>query len=205
MEFSLLILASTSPYRKALMERLGLSFVTQSPRFDENAFKMQAAKIQGGDLPPLQLAQQLARGKAQSLATPENCVVGADQLVEWRGQLLGKPGSAEKAMEQLRLLSGTEHYLITAVCVSCRLKVHEFSDVTRIRLRPLSEEEIASYVKLDQATDCAGAYKFEKHGISLVEELACKDPSAIEGLPLIQLGQTLRQIGGFDFFTEAQK
>lgn len=183
-----LILASTSPYRRELMDRLGLPYQAVPPEFDENSLK---GKIKD----PVALAQALARGKADSLATPANCVIGGDQLVSFEGRILGKPGTAAAATEQLGKMQGKTHELITAVCLIYQNERTEFVDRTRITLRPLTESEIRNYVERDNPIDCAGSYKIEKAGITLIEKLECNDPSAIQGLPLIHLSAVLRKYG----------
>lgn len=191
-----LILASTSPYRRALLGRLGVDFAVRKPPFDEDSLKNQG-------LPPLHLAQTLAREKALSAQqNSSEVLVGSDQLVSFEArpgefQILGKPKTRERNIEQLQQLSGNTHQLITAVCVLQGTQRFEFHDITRIQLRSLSRAEIESCVDLDQAFDCAGGYKFEKAGIRLIEKLECGDPSAIEGLPLIQLSTILHQLGYF--------
>lgn len=191
-----LILGSTSPYRKTLMERLGFPFTALKPLYDEEIGKQQfyaqnpASTTAGG---PGQLALYLAHHKAKSLATADRIVVGGDQLVAFENRILGKPGTREKAIEQLLSLQGKEHELITAVSVHTPDLVEEFIHRTRIRMRQLDRTEIASVVDRDQSWDAAGAYKIEGAGITLMEELECSDPSAIEGLPLIELGRILRR------------
>lgn len=190
-----LILASTSPYRKALMERLGYPFTTRKPPYDEDAVKAQG-------LSPLALAQTLARGKAESarqaMAGPHHeVIIGSDQLgyVDGSLEILGKPKTRDNNIHQLLKLSGKTHTLITAVCVLHEDQRIEFVDQTRITFRRLTENEVAAVVDRDQPYDCAGGYKFEKAGITLIEKLQCADPTAIEGLPLIQLSTVLRGLG----------
>ncbi len=113
----------------------------------------------------------------------------------FENEILGKPGSTEKAEAQLQRLQGKSHELITAVALVYGDKVREFVDRTKIQMRKLSAAEIRDYVRIDQPLDCAGSYKFEKRGIALIEKLECQDPTAIEGLPLIQLSIHLRQLG----------
>lgn len=187
-----LILASTSPYRRALLTRVGIPFQAHPPTFNEDATKTDPEVQKRG---PLALAQFLAREKAKSLAGSGRCVIGSDQLVSFDGQILGKPGTADKAIEQLGRLQGRTHELITAVAMVYNGQISEFFDRTRIQLRKLTFEEIRDYVAADSPLDCAGAYKFEKRGIALIEKLECADPTAIEGLPLIQLITHLRQLG----------
>lgn len=188
-----LILASKSPYRKKLLERLGYAFQTMKPTLDEDRAKLQGLQA---NLTPVQIAQALARGKALSLASPNNCVIGADQLVALDNKkILGQPGSPEKAKAQLLELQGRSHELITAVAVVCGDQKREFLDRSIMHVRPLTADEIESYIRLDNPIDCAGSYKFEFHGISLFSKIECADPSAIEGLPLIELHHHLRELG----------
>ncbi len=184
-----LILASTSPYRRVLLERLGLSFSVRAPSCDEDAFK-------DGQRGPKELAELLALEKAKSvaLAEPESLVLGSDQVVDLDGEILGKPGSAPAAERQLARLAGREHRLITALAlVGPAGDVARYTDVTRLRMRALSGQEIARYVAHDRPLDCAGSYKIESLGIALFEHIECADYSAISGLPLLALAELLRQ------------
>lgn len=186
-----LILASTSAYRRVLLERLGLPFSVRAPHCDEDAFK-------DGRLGPQELAEVLAFEKAQSIARhePQSHVIGSDQVVDLDGEILGKPGSVEAAQRQLARLGGREHRLITAVAiVGPGGQVARHTDVTRLRMRALSEQEIARYVAHDGPLDCAGSYKIECLGISLFEHIECADFSAISGLPLLSLAELLRRQG----------
>jgi septum formation protein len=183
-----IVLASASKYRKELLSRLGLAFVSQAPALDEEKHKDPA-------LAPRALAEKLAFLKAQSLAHPQKTVIGGDQLVAFEGRILGKPHSAEKARAQLQALQGKTHELITAVCVVAGEQVLPFTNVTRLTMKMLSPEQITRYVELDQPLDCAGSYKIELHGISLFEKIESDDFTAIQGLPLIQLSQVLHNLG----------
>lgn len=189
-----LILASTSPYRRALLERLGHPFAVRKPPFDEDALKSEG-------LEPGELARRLAAGKAASARQhAEEIVIGSDQLgvletSPGQFQILGKPGNRENNIRQLMSLSGRTHRLLTAVCVLHRDQIIEFIDETRLSFRAFTEAEATSIVDRDQPWDCAGGYKFERAGISLLEKLECADPTAIEGLPLIQLSTVLRGLG----------
>lgn len=191
-----LVLASTSPYRQELLNRLRIPYQVEAPRFDED--KARDLWLQGGRPAgdPADLALELAEGKVRSVAAAsDQVVIGSDQLVFFEGRILGKPGTDEKAVEQLSGMCGKTHELITAVCLLRREEKKTIVDRTRITLRDLSRQEIEQYVKVDAPKDCAGAYKFEKHGIWLVEKLECADPTAIQGLPLIQLLSALRLWG----------
>lgn len=190
-----LILASTSPYRKNLLGRLGMAFEAQKPLFDEDLFKKSAAKPQD----PVLWAQTLAYRKADSLLGPGITVIGADQLVSFQGEILGKPHTREAAIAQLEKMQGRQHKLITAVCVLCGPNKHEFVNITTLTLRSLTRSQIENYVELDKPLDCAGAYKIEGHGIALIEDLKTEDPTSIEGLPLIELGRILKEYGHESF------
>lgn len=183
-----LILASTSVYRQELMKRLPLEFKAMAPLADEEAHK-------DPRMSPRQMAEHLAKVKAHSLRGPNKIVIGSDQLVHFEGQKLGKPGSREKAVEQLLSMAGKSHELITAVCVSTEDEDIIFTDVTRMHLRKLTRAEIERYIDQDQALDCAGAYKIEKAGISLMSKIETEDFTAIQGLPLLKLSEILRQKG----------
>lgn len=186
-----LILASTSSYRRELLSRLALPFRVEAPRCDEEALKDRA-------LAPGELAAFLAREKARSVAAlaAEAHVLGSDQLVDLDGEILGKPGSPEGAAAQLARLSGRSHRLITAVALACPDgSLHEHLDVTTLRMRALRRDEISRYVAVDQPGDCAGSYKIERLGISLFEQIDCRDFTAITGLPLIAVAALLRREG----------
>ncbi len=185
-----LILASTSPYRKALLEQLGLPFQCMAPLFDEECWK-------DSDLAPVELVTELAQQKALSIAVshPQAVVVGSDQMAVSEGKLLGKPGSREGAMEQLSALSGKSHELLTAVALCHKSQVITFLNRTRLSMRNLDLEQIERYVDADEPWDCAGAYKIESRGISLFEEIETQDHTAIQGLPLMELSSQLLRLG----------
>jgi septum formation protein len=197
-----LILASTSSYRRMLLERLGVPFTVRAPDCDEDAFKevlrsgaQGRASTAGASQ---ELAERLALEKALSVARhePDSFVIGSDQVVDLAGEILGKPGSASAAEDQLSRMSGREHQLITALAICGPNGVCEqHTDVTRMRMRRLSGEEIARYVAQDRPLDCAGSYKIECLGIALFERIECADHNAIAGLPLLALSQLLRQLG----------
>lgn len=184
-----LILASTSPYRRALLARLGLEFEAVKPAIDED-------KEKRPEWTPLETATKLAEMKARSLSVAGAVVIGGDQLVNLDGRILGKPGTRGNAIAQLESMSGRTHELITAVCViGADGRAHAFTDVTKITMKKLTSAQIETLVDLDEPFDCAGSYKIEKHGIALVEKLDCRDFTAIEGLPLIALSKTLANEG----------
>jgi septum formation protein len=185
-----LVLASTSPYRRALLERLGVPFDPRAPLVDEDSLKDPA-------LAPLALAATLARAKAASLveSEPGAAIVGCDQLVAFEGRIHGKPGSAEGAVDQLLALAGRPHQLITAMAVVYQGRWFEHTDVTTLRMRLLRRDEVERYVEADRPLDCAGSYKLEARGITLFEQIVSEDHTAITGLPLIALTSILRTLG----------
>jgi septum formation protein len=191
---STLILASTSRYRSALLERLGVPFTAVAPACDEDALK-------DPRLSPQALAEFLAEAKAASIALPqpEAVVIGSDQLaaveVDGRWTILGKPGTAAKAVDQLALLSGRTHVLITAMVVARGHERWRHTDITRLTMRRLDRAELERYVAADQPLDCAGAYKLECRGIALFDTIDSLDASAITGLPLLALTRILAGLG----------
>ena len=186
-----LILASTSRYRRALLERLGISFATEAPRCDEEALKQPG-------MAPQALAEFLAEAKAASVAEafPEAVVIGSDQLVALDDEVLGKPHTAPAAVDKLARLSGRSHRLITALVVAGPHGARRrHTDITTLAMRALDRAALTRYVAADQPLDCAGAYKLECRGIALFERIDSADHSAITGLPLIALTGILRDLG----------
>ena len=185
-----LVLASTSPYRRALLERLGLPFECAAPATDETSRPGESAR---------ELAQRLARLKAESVAArhPDGIVIGSDQVAARGADLLGKPGSVERCIEQLARSSGREVEFLTAVHVldarSGRGESHV--DRTLVRFRTLGRDEIERYVTADRPLDCAGGFKAESLGIALFERIESEDPTGLTGLPLIWLCGALRRAG----------
>lgn len=186
------ILASTSPYRKALMGRLGIPFLTARPEVDEEAYKARIAD-------PVALVQELSRAKAAAVAAayPGAVVIGSDQVAEIDGEVLGKPHTAERAVAQLMRFSGRTHRLVTGVAVwdgaaGCW---HETVNETRLVARDYSEAFARRYVEREQPLDCAGSYMFERAGITLFARVETDDPTAIEGLPLTAVVRALVACG----------
>ena len=192
MDASELILASTSPYRRMLLERLGLPFRCVSPECDEAAIR---AEISARNA--VGIAEELAIRKATSptVARLGGTAIGGDQLVSLEGRLFGKPGSVERAIEQLEAMSGRTHELITAMVVVRGDRMFRHTDITRLRMRPLSRDSIARYVGADRSLDCAGSYKLESRGIALFDRIESEDHTAITGLPMIALTSILRDLG----------
>lgn len=185
-----LVLASTSPYRRELLQRLRVPFRCEAPGVDEAAVKARG-------LAPLALATELARAKALAVAArhPGAAVIGSDQVATIDGQTLDKPGTAERAAAQLQRLQGREHALLTAVAIAHPGGVAAFVDVTRLWMRSLTGEEIERYVAADRPLDCAGSYKVEGLGVALFSAISAEDQTAIVGLPLLRLAAELRQLG----------
>jgi septum formation protein len=190
-----LILASTSIYRRELLARLRLPFSCVAPGVEETR--------RAGER-PLALAVRLARAKAVAVALqhPDAWVIGSDQVaVRGDGSLgelmLGKPGTEALCIEQLRGNSGQSLSFLTAVAVLRHNghSAHEFVDTTQVTFRVLDDDTIARYVAREAPLDCAGGFKSEGLGVTLCESIHSVDPSALIGLPLIQLSQVLRGVG----------
>ena len=185
-----LILASTSKYRKMLLRRLGIPFACQSPKTDESA---------QADETPSKLVIRLAVEKAATVSKqhPGAVVIGSDQLAVFDGQIIGKPGSYEAALEQLTRFSGQLVEFLTAVSVQSiqnGFREH-YTDTTRVHFRTLQADEIERYVQQEKPFDCAGAFKAESQGIVLFERITSEDPTALIGLPLIRTAAMLRRAG----------
>jgi len=184
-----LILASTSVYRRELLDRLGVPYQALPHRVDERA----EAPVGRS---PDEIALHLAFAKARSLADGSAHVLASDQLVDLDGTVLGKPGSEAAAIEQLRHMSGRTPRLLTAVALAHPDgRVETTLDLCRLTMRPLEDEEILRYVQADQPLDCAGSYKIERLGIALFSRIEGEDFTAITGLPLITVARLLRQAG----------
>ena len=183
-----LLLASTSPYRRELLQRLRLPFECLSPGVEETPLPGEA---------PAALALRLTMAKAAAVHArqPEAWVIGSDQVADLDGRVLGKPGDFETASAQLRAMSGREVAFHTALCVAGPGFREHAVDTTRVRLRELDDDEIARYLRAEPALDCAGSFKAEGLGITLFERIESGDPSALIGLPLIALSRMLREAG----------
>ena len=186
----MLILASSSPYRRAQLEQLGLRFSVESPRVDEAASKARMTD-------PKELCTTLAHAKALDVfdRNPNAVVIGGDQLVDFKGALLGKPGSKAKAVEQLWQMNGQSHLLWTAVCIVSEYGAQIHVDRTVLTMRTLERDALERYVDLDEPTDCAGSYKFERGGVGLFERVESRDPTAIMGLPMLAVVRMLVTAG----------
>ncbi|MGE0114206.1 MAG: nucleoside triphosphate pyrophosphatase [Steroidobacteraceae bacterium] len=185
-----LVLASTSIYRRQLLERLQLPFTVHSPGIDETP-------LPGEDI--TSLVYRLAKAKAEAVATryPDSVIIGSDQAAVRGATILGKPGTAEAAMAQLKAASGAQIVFHTAIhVIAPQQQRHEAHiDATIVKFRTLSDEEIARYIAAENPLDCAGAFKAEALGITLFERIDSQDPTALTGLPLIWLAGALRRAG----------
>ncbi|MDQ6972492.1 MAG: Maf family protein [Mariprofundaceae bacterium] len=182
-----LLLASTSPYRRALLARLGLVFEVCAPDFEE---------MQPGAIPARDLVRHNTLGKARSAAhsRPDATVIASDQLAVCAGAVLGKPGNHQAAAEQLAFLSGKAVDFLTGLALIAGGE--ERYDCIRFRVffRELGEDEIEAYLHADQPYDCAGSFKSEALGIALFERMQGDDPTALMGLPLITLSSWLKPL-----------
>ena len=183
-----LILASGSPYRRELLSRLGLSFSVVSPGVDERAEAAESG---------IDMARRLALLKARAIAAryPDAVVIGSDQVAECAGSKLGKPGTVERATEQLSFCSGHEVVFHTAVAVIGNGREHIEVVPTRVRMRQLTRDVIERYIEKDRPLDCAAAMKSEALGIALAEAITSDDPTALVGLPLIAVTGMLADAG----------
>ena len=185
-----LILASTSRYRRELLERLRLPFEVMPPEVEETALPGETANV---------LAARLALAKAEAVAAnfANAVVVGSDQVAELDGLLLGKPHTHERAVAQLRAMSGRQVLFHTAVAVVRRDRGYARGLLAPVRVtfRSLAEAEIEHYLRIEQPYDCAGSAKSEALGIALLAAIESDDPTALIGLPLIRTCVLLREAG----------
>lgn len=185
-----LYLASTSPYRRELLKRLGSPFKTLVPRVEENRLAGESGAA---------MVCRLARLKAESVADglPAGLVIGADQAAARDDEILGKPGDHETATAQLRAAAGRTVTFYTGLCLvnASTGAIHEYTDVTTVRFRRLDAAEIERYLRAERPYDCAGSFKSEGLGIALFDAIETRDPTGLMGLPLIALAGLLRREG----------
>ena len=185
-----LILGSTSRYRAELLARLNIAFQVAAPDVDETPLLHEA---------PHWLAERLALAKAKAVAAqfPQAVVIGSDQVADLNGQSLGKPGTHDKAVSQLRLMRGQTVIFQTAVAVVCLESGFEQRSLAavRVKFRDLTDSEIENYLQLEKPYDCAGSAKSEGLGIALLDSIDSDDPTALIGLPLIRTCQMIRAAG----------
>ena len=189
-----LVLASTSQFRRQLLERLGVPFTVAAPDVDETALPAETA---------IDLVNRLARAKAEIVASrhPHGLVIGSDQVALQGREILGKPGTTERCIEQLRACSGQRVTFNTAVHI-IRSGTgpnggsnESHMDTTTVYFRRLGDDEIRRYVGREKPLQCAGGFKVEGLGISLFERIESQDPTALIGLPLIWVAGALRRMG----------
>ncbi len=185
-----LVLASSSPFRKELLQKIYATFDTASPNIDESSKP---------DETPLALSKRLAIEKANALTAdfPEHLIIGSDQVAMLGDKQLTKPGSFDKSIQQLTLSSGSTITFYTSLCV-LNSKTNEAitdTDICNVHMKSLSLEDITNYVKRDKPYGCAAAFKSEGLGITLFEKIEGDDPNALVGLPLIKLTKILNTMG----------
>jgi septum formation protein len=185
-----LVLGSTSRYRCELLQRLHIPFTTAAPQVDETPMPGET---------PCELARRLALEKARAVARdfPRAVVIGADQVADLNGQPLGKPGTHERAVAQLRQMRGQTVIFQTALAVVCLDSGFEESSLAavRVKFRDLTDVEIENYLRAEQPYDCAGSAKSEGLGIALLESIESDDPTALVGLPLIRTCKMIQAAG----------
>ena len=185
-----LVLASTSQYRRQLLDRFGIRFTVAAPDVDESPLPGET---------PIDLANRLARAKAEVIAHrhPASVVIGSDQVALFGREVIGKPGNPERCIEQLKILSGQRLAFHTAVNViqSDTGSNQSHLDITTVQFRKLTSEEIERYVARERPVNCAGGFKAEALGITLFDRIDSQDPTALIGLPLIWLSGALRRCG----------
>ncbi len=187
-----LVLASSSRYRRALLERYGVAFSSTAPDIDENPLPGES---------PRALVRRL--GEAKAAAVSGDLVIGSDQLAVVGDEIFGKPLTTAVAEQQLRTLSGREIEFLTSVAVRDGKSGECYSEIVSVSVafRHLTPADIATYVAIEQPLDCAGGFKCEGLGITLFERIESDDPTALTGLPLIALARLLRR-HGFDVLAE---
>jgi len=185
-QYSELLLASTSPAREALLRALGLAFRVVPPEVDEYI----------GDIPPDHAVAILAEKKARAVAArfPMALVLGADQLVSFGGQALGKPDDETVARRQLRALRGHTHDILTAICLVGPGRVANEVDAARLTVLPLSDAEVDNYVATGEWKGCAGGYRVEGKGQAIFSRID-GDRTSIQGLPMQRVIRVLREAG----------
>ncbi|MGP5307559.1 Maf family nucleotide pyrophosphatase [Halomonas sp. KG2] len=185
-----LVLASSSRFRQALLDKLLLPYQCCSPDIDETPYPNET---------PNALVHRLALSKANAVAErfPNHCIIGSDQIALFEGDILGKPHTEERARENLARFSGQKVTFLTGLALvdTRHQRHHVHIEPFEVVFRSLSQQEIARYVALEQPLDSAGSFRMEGLGISLFEKLEGRDPNALIGLPLIALCDMLRQAG----------
>lgn len=186
----MLILASSSPYRRALLEQLGIPFVAAAPHLDETPQPAES---------PRATSLRLARQKAQKIALlhPTDLIIGCDQVAVLGNEIMDKPLTHARAVDQLQRASGQLLVFHTALCLfnAATGNLQQECVPVQVRYRKLDSDQIERYLQTDRPYDCAGSTKIEAFGITIVESVDCHDPTALIGLPLITLTRLLAQEG----------
>lgn len=185
-----LVLASSSPFRKALLEKLHLTFETDSPDIDETPLENESIE---------DMVKRLSEGKARALAAshPNSLIIGSDQSAALNGEVLHKPGNYDVAFGQLKAASGQTITFYTGLCLhnSSTGESQTICEPFVVKFRKLSDDEIKNYLTREEPYNCAGSFKSEALGISLFESMRGDDPNTLIGLPLIQLCRMLKANG----------
>lgn len=184
-----IILASKSPYRKELLLRLGIDFQALDSGLDESYYK-EKIKV------PQELTEILAKNKALNLLKlhKDSIIIGSDQVCYFDGKILGKTGCLEKSLDQLMMMQGKTHELFTSYAILTSTKEIIRTSVTKLKMRKLNESQVKNYLIQDNPIDCAGSYKLELKGISLMESITTEDYTGIIGLPLTILANDLNSL-----------
>ncbi len=185
-----IVLASSSPYRRELLNKLGLQFICESPDIDESPFEGETAQ---------KLVRRLALEKANAVAAnhPASLIIASDQVAVLNGEILGKPANHQAAIKQLSAESGNKVLFLTSlVLLNTSTGMHQLDVVPfTVHFRSLNEVEIEGYLLKEQTYNCAGSFKSEGLGITLFQRLEGDDPNALVGLPLIKLTEMLANEG----------
>lgn len=190
-----LVLASTSKYRRHLIDRLGVRVEQTAPDCDEEALKKQLLQQ---NKTPAEVAEELSLQKGLSVQKKyeleaSKMILSGDQLVSFQSEILGKPVTAEAALTQLKKMRGHWHELITCVHLFAKGEIIAHTEIIRLKMRHLSDEELLHYIAKDSPLDCAGSYKIESSGQALFEKIEASDFTTIQGLPMIWLTTQLKE------------
>lgn len=185
-----LILASTSPYRKMLLDARGIKYTAVAPLCNEEDLK-------DPTLDAVSLTQKLAAAKAESLkeSYPNAFIIGSDQVLHFNNTIFGKPKTKERAIAQLLELQGKTHELITSLHLHSPQRVWKHTERVSLTMHPWTHSELEAYVEADLPLDCAGSYKLEKKGLILFKDIQATDYESIIGLPLLKLFSILKEQG----------
>ena len=189
-----IVLASTSPYRAALLKKTGLPFSTAKPTIEEDAIKIEILKT-NKSAKDLALALSIEKGESIWSPAPDKniLVISGDQVAECEGQIIGKPGNFDSAVKQMQFLQNRTHRLFTALSLFGSNGNENHVSVTELKMRALNDREIQHYLQLDTPFDCAGSYKIEENGIALFSSIVSDDFTAIQGIPMQWLCNKLKE------------